>query len=58
MARNLTFENSTPSSATVPALALRCDADRVIFENVRFYGYQDTLFPAAHDSEDEHPATR
>lgn len=43
MARNLTFENSTPDSHTVQALALRCDADRAIFDNVRFIGYQDTL---------------
>jgi pectinesterase len=43
MARNLTFENSTPSSSSVQALALRCDADRAIFDNVRLLGYQDTL---------------
>lgn len=43
MARNLTFENSTPSSSSVQALALRCDADRAIFDNVRFLGCQDTL---------------
>ena len=43
MARNLTFENSTPDDRTVQALALRCDADRAIFDNVRFLGYQDTL---------------
>lgn len=43
MARNLTFENSTPSSSSLPALALRCDADRAIFDNVHFLGYQDTL---------------
>jgi pectin methylesterase-like acyl-CoA thioesterase len=44
MARNLTFENSTPDSSTIQALALRCDADRAIFDNARFLGYQDTLF--------------
>ena len=44
MARNLTFENSTPDSSDWQALALRCDADRAIFDNVRFLGYQDTLF--------------
>jgi pectin methylesterase-like acyl-CoA thioesterase len=43
MARNLTFENSTPDSSQVQALALRCDADRAIFDNARFLGYQDTL---------------
>jgi pectinesterase len=44
MARNLTFENSTPSSSDWQALALRCDADRAIFDNLRLLGYQDTLF--------------
>jgi pectin methylesterase-like acyl-CoA thioesterase len=43
MARNLTFENSTPSSSSLQALALRCDADRAIFDNARFLGFQDTL---------------
>jgi pectin methylesterase-like acyl-CoA thioesterase len=43
MARNLTFENSTPDSSSSQALALRCDADRAAFDNVRFLGYQDTL---------------
>lgn len=44
MARNLTFQNSTPSSSEIQALALRCDADRAIFDNTWFLGYQDTLF--------------
>src|SRR5687768_16577599 len=44
MARNVTFENSTPASSAFPALAVRCDADRAIFDNVRSLGYQDTLF--------------
>lgn len=44
MARKLTFENSTPSSSGWQALALRCDADRAIFDNIRLLGYQDTLF--------------
>jgi pectin methylesterase-like acyl-CoA thioesterase len=43
MARNLTFENSTPDSSRLQALALRCDADRAIFDSARFLGYQDTL---------------
>ncbi|HKP02217.1 MAG TPA: pectinesterase family protein [Chthoniobacterales bacterium] len=43
MARNLTFENSTPQSSLFQALATRCDADRAVFDNVRFLGYQDTL---------------
>ena len=44
MARNLTFENSTPDRNVTPGLALNCDADRAIFDNVRLLGYQDTLF--------------
>jgi hypothetical protein len=43
MARNLTFENSIPDKNLTPALAVRSAADRVIFDNVRFLGYQDTL---------------
>jgi pectin methylesterase-like acyl-CoA thioesterase len=43
MARNLTFENSTPDSSPLQALALHCDADRAVFDNVRLVGYQDTL---------------
>ena len=43
MARNLTFENSLPDKNS-PALAVRSSADRVIFDNVRVLGYQDTLF--------------
>ena len=43
MARNLTFENSTADKNVAAALAVRAAADRVIFDNVRFLGYQDTL---------------
>jgi len=43
MARNLTFENSLPDKNISPALAVRSSADRVIFDNVRILGYQDTL---------------
>jgi pectin methylesterase-like acyl-CoA thioesterase len=43
MARNLTFENSLPDQNLAPGLALACTADRAIFDNVRFLGYQDTL---------------
>jgi pectin methylesterase-like acyl-CoA thioesterase len=43
MARNLTFENSLPDKNTSPGLAVRSSADRVIFDNVRVLGYQDTL---------------
>jgi pectin methylesterase-like acyl-CoA thioesterase len=44
MARNLTFRNSTPSSSTTQALAVESEADRAVFDNVWFLGYQDTLF--------------
>ena len=43
MARNLTFENSTPDRNQTQALALGSYADRSIFDNVRCLGYQDTL---------------
>lgn len=43
MARNLTFENSTPSSIIIQAVALGSYADRAIFDNVRVLGRQDTL---------------
>jgi pectin methylesterase-like acyl-CoA thioesterase len=43
MARNLTFDNSIPDKNQAAALAARSAADRVIFDNVRFLGYQDTL---------------
>jgi len=43
MARNLTFENSLPDKNLSPGLAVRSSADRVIFDNVRVLGYQDTF---------------
>ena len=43
MARNLTFENSTPDRNATPGVALISIADRAIFDNVRCLGYQDTL---------------
>ncbi len=43
MARNVTFENSIPDKNVTAAVAVRSAADRVIFDNVRFLGYQDTL---------------
>jgi pectin methylesterase-like acyl-CoA thioesterase len=43
MARNLTFENSLPDRNIAQGIALACFADRVIFDNVRCLGYQDTL---------------
>jgi pectin methylesterase-like acyl-CoA thioesterase len=44
MARNLTFENSTPDHNVTAAMALVSLADRAIFDNVRFLGYQDTVW--------------
>ncbi|HEX3817208.1 MAG TPA: pectinesterase family protein [Chthoniobacterales bacterium] len=43
MARNLTFENSTPDHNVIQALAVESSADRAIFDKVQFLGYQDTL---------------
>lgn len=43
MARNLTVENSTADRNQAAALAVYSGADRAIFEDVRFLGYQDTL---------------
>ncbi len=43
MARNVTFENSTPSNKDTAALALESDADRAIFDNAQFLGHQDTM---------------
>jgi len=45
-ARNITFENS--AGPVGQAVAVRVDGDRVKFENCRFLGNQDTLYP--HDS--------
>ena len=45
--RNLTFENSSGKGPDVgQALALYADGDRLIFDNCRFLGGQDTLFTA------------
>ncbi|HEX8490051.1 MAG TPA: pectinesterase family protein, partial [Chthoniobacterales bacterium] len=43
MARNLTFENSIPSSSSAKGVALGCYADRTIFDGVRVLGHQDAL---------------
>lgn len=43
MARNVTFENTTPDQNVTQALAVRSRADKTIFDNVRFLGYQDTI---------------
>jgi len=41
-AENITFENSFGTGSQ--AVALLADADRVVFQNCRFLGWQDTLF--------------
>ena len=41
-AENITFENSFGTGSQ--AVALLVDADRTVFENCRFLGWQDTLF--------------
>lgn len=48
IAKNLTFENS--SGPVGQAVAVRVDGDQVIFENCRFLGFQDTLYPHGKDS--------
>ncbi len=46
-ARNMTFENSSgPGTLVGQALALYVDGDRIIFDNCRMLGGQDTLFTA------------
>lgn len=42
-ARNITFSNS--AGPVGQAVAVRIDGDRVVFENCRFLGFQDTLYP-------------
>lgn len=42
-AENLTFENSAGKNAG-QAVAIRTTGDRMVFKNVRFLGYQDTLY--------------
>ncbi|MES2240153.1 MAG: pectinesterase family protein [Bacteroidota bacterium] len=42
-AKNITFENS--SGAVGQAVAVRIDGDKVIFDNCKFLGFQDTLYP-------------
>lgn len=48
IARNITFENS--SGPVGQAVAVRIDADKVFFENCRFLGFQDTLYPHGKNS--------
>lgn len=47
-AKNLTIENT--AGPVGQALALFVEGDRVIFENCRFLGYQDTIFTAGEGS--------
>ena len=47
-ARNITFENS--AGPVGQAVAVRVDGDRVVFENCRFLGNQDTLYPHGKNS--------
>lgn len=42
-AKNITFENS--AGPVGQAVAVRIDGDRVYFENCKFLGFQDTLYP-------------
>ncbi|HYG20059.1 MAG TPA: pectinesterase family protein [Ohtaekwangia sp.] len=42
-AENITFENS--AGPVGQAVAVRVDADRVVFIDCRFLGFQDTLYP-------------
>jgi len=43
VARNITFSNS--AGPVGQAVAVRIDGDMVVFENCRFLGFQDTLYP-------------
>ena len=42
-AENITFENTTTRADKVQALAMYVEADRAVFRNCRFLGWQDTL---------------
>lgn len=47
-AKHITFENS--SGPVGQAVAVRIDGDKVMFENCRFLGFQDTLYPHGKNS--------
>lgn len=47
-AQNITFENS--AGPVGQAVAVRVDGDQVVFDNCRFIGFQDTLYPHGDDS--------
>lgn len=42
-AKNITFENA--SGPVGQAVAVRVDGDKIIFDNCKFLGFQDTLYP-------------
>lgn len=48
IAKNITFENS--AGPVGQAVAVRIDGDRMKFENCRFLGFQDTLYPHGRNS--------
>jgi len=47
-AENITFQNS--SGPVGQAVAVRVDGDKVMFNNCRFLGFQDTLYPHGEES--------
>lgn len=47
-AKHITFENS--SGPVGQAVAVRIDGDKVVFEDCRFLGFQDTLYPHGENS--------
>lgn len=47
-AKNITFKNS--SGPVGQAVAVRIDGDQIFFENCRFLGFQDTLYPHGENS--------
>lgn len=47
-ARDITFSNTAGNVGQ--AVAVRIDGDRVVFENCRFLGFQDTLYPHGKES--------
>lgn len=48
VARNITFQNS--AGPVGQAVAVRVDGDRAVFDNCRFIGFQDTLYPHGRNS--------
>jgi pectinesterase len=48
VARNITFSNT--AGPVGQAVAVRVDGDRILFEDCRFLGFQDTLYPHGRES--------